>query len=192
VSEVRDYAIFMLDPNGIILTWNAGAERLKGYQAREIIGHHFSKFYSEEDVRNRKPQKELETALAEGRLEDEGWRFRKDGSRFWANVVITTIYDEKHCHLGFAKVTRDLTERKANEESLRAELLERQQSEVDLRALRADLENRVDERTAALAKANVALADANKELARANEELEKASRTKDQFLAVLSHELEPR
>jgi PAS domain S-box-containing protein len=175
VKEVRDYAIFMLDRKGFIRTWNAGAERLNGYTAEEIIGRHFSCFYPEADIQARKPQKELETALADGRLEDEGWRLRKDGSRFWANVVITAIFDENRKHLGFAKVTRDLTERRMAEEALRAE--------------RADLEKRVEERTAALAKANLQLANANKEMARANDELEKASRMKDEFLAVLSHEL---
>lgn len=175
VQEVRDYAIFMLDQKGFIQTWNAGAERLKGYKPQEIVGRHFSCFYPEVDIHNKKPDKELELALADGRLEDEGWRIRKDGSRFWANVIITAIFDENRKHLGFAKVTRDLTERRMAEDALRAE--------------RADLEKRVEERTAALAKANLDLANANREMARANNELEKASRMKDQFLAVLSHEL---
>jgi PAS domain S-box-containing protein len=175
VKEVRDYAIFMLDRKGFIRTWNTGAERLKGYKPEEIIGRHFSCFYPEEDKRAKKPVKELEIALAEGRLEDEGWRIKKDGSRFWANVIITAIFDENRQHIGFAKVTRDLTERRMAEEALRAE--------------RADLEKRVEERTAALAQANLDLANANKEMARANEELENASRMKDEFLAVLSHEL---
>src|SRR3954470_16586303 len=94
VLEVRDYAIFMLNPDGFIRTWNAGAERLKGYKPAEIIGQHFSVFYPEYDTKAGKPKQELISALAEGRFEDEGWRLRKDGSRFWANVIITAVYDE--------------------------------------------------------------------------------------------------
>ncbi len=120
VESVRDYAIFMLDPEGRITTWNKGAERLKQYQAAEIIGRHFSEFYPPEDVAARKPQRELEIALAEGRVEDEGWRVRKDGSRFWALVVITALYDHDGKLTGFGKVTRDLTERRAAEDRLRA------------------------------------------------------------------------
>src|SRR5215471_2978923 len=106
VKEVRDYAIIVLDQNGFIRTWNAGAERLKGYKPEEIIGQHFSRFYSRSDIEDGKPDRELRTALAEGRVEDEGWRLRKDGSRFWANVVMTALYDEQGRHIGFAKVTR--------------------------------------------------------------------------------------
>jgi hypothetical protein len=120
VEGIRDYAIFMLDVHGNIVTWNLGAERLKQYSAEEIIGQHFSKFYPEEDLRNEKPARELERALAEGRVEDEGWRLRKDGSRFWASVVITAIYNKQGNLTGFGKVTRDLTERRANEQNLRA------------------------------------------------------------------------
>ena len=120
VESVSDYAIFMLDPDGTIASWNAGAERLKQYTAREIIGQHFSKFYTPEDLAAGKPPRELEVAIANGRVEDEGWRLRKDGSRFWALVVITAIYDRGGQLAGFAKVTRDLTERRAVEEQLRA------------------------------------------------------------------------
>jgi PAS domain S-box-containing protein len=115
IESVRDYAIFVLDPDGRIATWNIGAERLKGYKPSEIIGRHFSTFYGEEDIRTRKPWKELEVATAEGRVEDEGWRIRKDGTRFWANVVITALRDETGKLIGFAKVTRDLTERRLSE-----------------------------------------------------------------------------
>jgi PAS domain S-box-containing protein len=115
VSSVVDYAIFMLDPSGVIVTWNEGAQRIKGYTADEIIGRHFSVFYPEEDARNHKPDWELEVAKREGRYEEEGWRLRKDGTRFWANVVITAIRDAEGRLRGFGKVTRDLTERRAQE-----------------------------------------------------------------------------
>ncbi|MFI5808249.1 PAS domain S-box protein [Streptomyces sp. NPDC051561] len=118
VMSVVDYGIFMLDPGGHVSTWNAGAERIKGYRATDIIGKHFSVFYPAEDIDARKPHLELEAALADGRLEDEGWRIRKDGSRFWANVVITALFDETGELRGFGKVTRDMTERRAAEQAL--------------------------------------------------------------------------
>ncbi len=116
VSEVTDYAILMLDPEGGIASWNAGAERIKGYQAQEIIGQHFSRFYPAEDVERGKPAHELKVAGERGRFEDEGWRVRKDGSRFWANVVITALRDGTGRLRGFGKVTRDITEHKRTEE----------------------------------------------------------------------------
>lgn len=119
VQALQDYALFMLDPEGNIATWNTGAERIKGYQASEIIGRHFSCFYPEEDLAARKPWRELEVAAREGRFEDEGWRIRKDGSRFWASVIITAVRDDSGTLVGFGKVTRDLTERKQNEDELR-------------------------------------------------------------------------
>ena len=119
VHGTTDYAIFMLDPQGRVVTWNAGAERIKGYKADEIIGQHFSKFYPQEAIDRGWPAHELKVATAEGRFEDEGWRVRKDGTQFWANVVITALRDEKGQLRGFSKVTRDLTERKQAEESLR-------------------------------------------------------------------------
>jgi PAS domain S-box-containing protein len=119
VEGIRDYAIFMLDPEGRVTTWNIGAERIKGYQASEILGKHFSCFYPEEDVQSGKPQWELEVAAREGRFEDEGWRVRKDGSKLWANVIITALRDEKGQLFGYGKVTRDITERKRSEEGLR-------------------------------------------------------------------------
>jgi PAS domain S-box-containing protein len=112
VEGVRDYAIFMLDPDGIVISWNAGAEKNKGYTAAEILGKHFSTFYPDEQVKNGWPQEELRRALAAGQFEDEGWRIRKDGSRFWANVLITALYDERGRHRGFAKVTRDMTDKR--------------------------------------------------------------------------------
>jgi len=112
VEAVRDYAIFMLDPNGYVASWNTGAERIKGYSAAEIIGQHFSVFYPQEAVATGHPQHELQIAEAEGRFEEEGWRVKKDGGQFWANVVITAVRDETGALVGFAKVTRDLTERR--------------------------------------------------------------------------------
>ncbi len=120
MAAVKDYAIFMLDLHGRVSTWNIGAERIKGYKSDEIVGEHFSRFYTQEDIELGKPDSELKVAASEGRLEDEGWRVRKDGSRFWANVVITAIRDKNGELLGFSKVTRDFTERKKAEEALRA------------------------------------------------------------------------
>ena len=111
VSCVKDYAILMLDPRGRIVSWNLGAEQIKGYGAEEIIGQHFSRFYTPEDVLSGKPDRELATAAVQGRNEDEGWRVRKDGSRFWANVVITAFRDEQGRLRGFSKITRDMTDR---------------------------------------------------------------------------------
>jgi formate hydrogenlyase transcriptional activator len=128
VESVRDYAIFMLDPSGHVVSWNPGAERFKGYRADEIIGGSFSCFYSPEDIERGIPKESLRLAAAQGRFESEGWRVRKDGSRFWANAVITRIQDKKGSLIGFSKVTRDFTERKEAEEALR-------RSEQQLRAL---------------------------------------------------------
>lgn len=119
VESIVDYGVFLLDPTGHIASWNRGAERIKGYAAHEIVGQHFSKFYPRADVEAGKPSWELEVAAAEGRLEDEGWRVRKDGTLFWANVVITALRDAAGNLRGFAKVTRDLTQRRATEEHLR-------------------------------------------------------------------------
>ena len=111
IDAVRDYAIFMLDPSGRITSWNPGAQRIKGYTPDEIIGQHFSTFYTPDDIAANKPARELQLASTAGRVEDEGWRVRRDGSRFWANVVISAVRNESGTLLGFAKVTRDMTER---------------------------------------------------------------------------------
>ncbi len=149
VESVRDYAIFMLDPEGRVATWNLGAERIKGYVAEEILGQHFARFYPPEEAAVGKPARELAEAAAHGRFEDEGWRFSKDGSRFWANVVITALRDEDGALVGFAKVTRDLSERKrAEEEQVR---LAREQ------AARTEAEA-MQRRTALLAEASRLLA----------------------------------
>ena len=163
VSSVRDYAIFMLDASGHVATWNLGAQQIKQYTPDEIIGRHFSTFYDEEDIRAGKPERELEIAKAEGRVEDEGWRLRKDGTRFWANVIITAIYDHEGALRGFTKVTRDITERKQAEETQRA-LLEQREAR-----LQAEEERRKAEASSRAA--------------------QEANRAKDEFLMTLSHEL---
>src|SRR5712671_4081959 len=119
VGGVTDYAIFMLDTEGVITNWNSGAERIKGYRAEEIIGQHFSVFYTSKDRQEGLPQRALITAARDGRFEADGWRIRKDGSRFWANAVVDAVRDDRGVLVGFAKVTRDMTQRRAVEEQLR-------------------------------------------------------------------------
>jgi PAS domain S-box-containing protein len=145
VDAVQDYAIFMLDVQGYITTWNAGARRIKGYEAQEIIGKHFSCFYSPEDVHDGKPDRELRIATAEGRFEEEGWRIRKDGSKFWANVILTALRDAHGKLIGFAKVTRDITERMLGQEKLRAAQASVAESESSLRRLSVHLLRTQDE-----------------------------------------------
>lgn len=118
LQSIRDYAIFRLDPEGYIRSWNEGARHLKGYSAEEIIGKHFSVFYTDQDKQDKKPERELVIAAREGKYEEEGWRVRKDGTLFWANVLITRLLDAEGKLVGFAKVTRDLTEKKLAEEKL--------------------------------------------------------------------------
>jgi PAS domain S-box-containing protein len=142
VETVEEYAIFMLDPTGHVATWNPGAQRIKGFTAKDIIGSHFSRFYPQSDIDAGKCEMELEGAARVGRFEDEGWRLRKDGTRFWANVVISAVRDERGALIGFSKITRDLTERKRAEEDSVARLA-----------------------------------------------AEQANRAKDEFLAMLGHEL---
>ncbi|HEX8254527.1 MAG TPA: PAS domain S-box protein [Thermoanaerobaculia bacterium] len=163
VSAVRDYAIFMLDPNGNVATWNSGAQQIKHYAPEEIIGRHFSAFYTEEDILAGKPERKLEIARTQGVVEDEGWRVRKDGTRFWANVVITAVRDARGELRGFAKVTRDITERKRAEETQRA-LLEQREARLIAE----------EERRRAEASFRAA---------------QEANRAKDEFLMTLSHEL---
>jgi PAS domain S-box-containing protein len=170
VASVKDYAIFILDPAGYVATWNPGAERLKGYTAEEIIGTHFSRFYPQSDVKAGKCELELDGAQRYGRFEDEGWRIRKDGSRFWANVVITPIRDANDALVGFAKVTRDLTERRNHEEER-------------IVLARTEEARRIAEEHSQAAQAMAA------ELRRARDKAEEGTRLKDEFLAVVSHEL---
>ncbi len=177
IEGVRDYAIYMLDPRGVVTTWNVGAQRLKGYQASEIIGHSFAKFFPPEDVASGRPERELVTAETEGRFEDEGWRVRKDGSRFWANVVLSPLRATDGELLGFAKVTRDLTGQRQAEElerDLIGEQVARALAEANERKL---IENEESARRAALRAEEAA------------HRAEEASRTKDEFLATVSHEL---
>src|SRR5690606_35878665 len=117
-SGVKDYAIFLVSLDGTVASWNEGARQIKGYEADEVLGQHISIFYLPEAVASKYPQYELKKSLDDGRLEDEGWRLRKDGSKFWANVVITPIVNSKNQHIGFTKITRDLTERKNLEDNL--------------------------------------------------------------------------
>ena len=133
VEAVRDYAIIILELDGRVATWNKGAERIKGYRAEEIVGQHFSRFYPPADIANGKPERELQVATSEGRFEDEDWRIRKDGSRFWANVVVTALRDASGKVNGFVKITRDLTARKEAENELKryAEELKRSNQELE-------------------------------------------------------------
>jgi PAS domain S-box-containing protein len=176
VENVRDYAIYVVDARGLVLTWNAGAAKLKGYEASEIVGRHFSSFYEAADVEAGKPDRGLAAAAREGRFEDEGWRVRKDGSRFWADVVITALRDEHGELVGFAKVTRDLTERRAAErqalrlasESAAREAAEERSQELD--RLNYDLQQQALELEAQTEEAQ-SLAE---ELEQTNEQLEDA------------------
>lgn len=129
VEAVQDCAIFFLNPRGDVSSWNIGAERIKGYKADEIIGRNFSVLYPEEDIRNDKPAGDLVVAAEKGRFEDEGWRVRKDGSRFWANVIITAIKDDAGKLLGYGKVTRDFTDRMQAQKALEQEVAERRDAE---------------------------------------------------------------
>ncbi|MEX2446755.1 MAG: ATP-binding protein [Dehalococcoidia bacterium] len=140
VDSVRDYAIFVLDPEGHVVTWNRGAQRIKGYAAEEIIGKHFSLFYPTSDIRSGKPDYELLAASEVGRFEDEGWRIRQDGSRFWANVLITAMRDKDDQLVGFAKVTRDLTERKQASDEREALLAAEREARAHAETARARLE----------------------------------------------------
>ncbi len=175
VEQVKDYAIFMLDTNGYVISWNEGAQRIKGYNAAEIVGQHFSKFYPQEDIDNGKPAMELRVVRKEGKFEDEGWRVRKDGTRFWANVIITAVYDTNNEFLGFSKVTRDLTERKQAEEALMA-------SEERYRLLASELHDTVLE-----------LAAANEELGQfntiASHDLQEPLRTTYSYLLLIQKKL---
>lgn len=157
IHSVKDYAIIMLDPRGKILTWNAGAERLKGYRTDEVIGKNYDVFFQPEDRQKGKAEAQLRQAAKEGQSEDEGWLVRKDGWTFWANTVITALHDDDGRIYGFAKITRDITERKEREESIRM--------------LNEHLEGRIEERTAELVHLNEALQSEVRERKNAEEQL---------------------
>ncbi|HMD38941.1 MAG TPA: PAS domain S-box protein [Candidatus Acidoferrum sp.] len=140
VSETKDYSILMLDPEGHVASWNQGAERIKGYSAEEILGQHFSRFYPQEDIKAGKPALELKMAREQGRYEEEGLRVRKDGTRFWASVVITALHDEKRQFYGFGKITRDITERKRAEAALVRQQQDLAHSNAELNAANKELE----------------------------------------------------
>lgn len=198
VEAVKDYAILILDPEGRVTSWNEGAQRIKGYTADEILGRSFTAFYPEEAVAARFPQYELEVATRQGRFEDENWRLRKDGSRFWANVIITALRNEVGELIGFAKVTRDLTARReaeeqarqlAAEEAARAEAGRRAE---ELARLNEQLEEQAAELEAQTEELQTALSEA--EGARDAAELATAAMTEayrelDQFAYVASHDL---
>jgi PAS domain S-box-containing protein len=167
VEGVQEYAIFQLDPEGKVVTWNAGAQRLKGYDAGEIIGHHFSIFYPQEDQLKNKPREILARAELQGQTGDEGWRVRKDGSRFWANVVVTALRDSSGNLLGFAKLTRDTTENRERAEALNK--------------AKALLELRVEQRTAVLTRLNNEMRTEIADRMHAEEELRKS---RDQLRAL--------
>ena len=206
VESVTDYAIFLLDERGFVRSWNPGAARLKGYTESEIVGKHFSIFYTKPDLDADKPAWELDVATKEGRVEDEGWRLRKDGTRFWANVVITALRDKTTgAVVGFAKITRDLTERRNAEEQARelaaetaarheaervnahlAEMTEQlQQQAIELESQTEEARCLAEELEEANERLQVEATDAEK----ARAEAEAANRAKMEFLAVMSHEL---
>ena len=209
VETVKDYAIFAIGPTGIVLSWNAGAERLKGYKAEEIIGQSFTKFYEPELIARGFPQYELSVAAREGRFEDEGWRLRKDGSRFWANVIITALRDGEGRLIGFAKVTRDLTERRRAEEERahriaeqaaakaeaerlteESELLSRQAMELEMQA--TALQERNEELEALSeeqARTNLRLEEAVARAEAARAQADHAARMRDEVLSIVAHDL---
>ena len=206
VESVTDYAIFVLDERGFVRSWNPGAARLKGYTESEIIGKHFSIFYTQPDLEADKPAWELEVASRTGRVEDEGWRLRKDGTRFWANVLITALRDKTTGALvGFAKITRDLTERRNAEEQARklaAETAARREAErvsahlaevtEQLQQQAIELESQTEEARCLaeeLEDTNERLQVEAAEAKLARAEAEAANRAKTEFLAVMSHEL---
>jgi PAS domain S-box-containing protein len=198
VQQVNDYAILMLGPAGHVVSWNEGARKIKGYTADEILGRSFETFYPAEAVASGFPRYELEVAARDGRFEDEGWRVRKDGSRFWANVVITAIRDATDSLVGYAKVTRDLTARREAEERSR-ELAAEQAAHAAAAKKSAELEqlnHRLEQALADAERARAATEEAYREreamLNRerdARADAERATKVRDEVLAILAHDL---
>ena len=188
VQGVRDHAIYMLDPMGRVATWNVGAERIKGYAASTIIGQHFSKFYPPADIEANKPEQHLNIAMSTGTYEEEGWRVRSDGTRFWASVAITSLRDQGGHLIGFAKVTRDLTERRAAEaRALSAARLvaaeEAKRTEAEARA------HELKQLAAELRRQTIALEARTHDARESQRRADDANRAKSEFLAAMSHEL---
>jgi PAS domain S-box-containing protein len=162
VNCIKDYAIFMVDPSGIIISWNKGAERIKGYTAREVVGKHINIFYTEEEISNNEPARNLAITKEKGSFESEGWRLRKNGTLFWAQFTLTAVYDNDENLIGFAKITRDVTERKDSESIIGSLNRQIKADAEEINKLNAILEIKINQ-----------LEIANKELALQNEEKEK-------------------
>ena len=188
IEGVRDYAIYMLDPTGRVATWNAGAERIKGYVASEIIGQSFAKFYPPEAVASGKPEHHLEVASSTGKFEEEGWRIRSDGTRFWANVVITSLRNDEGRLVGFTKVTRDLTERRALQDRALAEARRVAAEEAKL-AEAAVREAELQDLAAKLRRQAAQLQKRTRDARDSQRRADAANRAKSEFLAAMSHEL---
>lgn len=165
IEEVEDYAILMLNPNGYIVNWNKGAEKIKGYKASEIVSRHFSIFYSAEDQQSNLPQQLLSIAVKTGKAHHEGWRVRKDGSKFWGSIVLTALHDEMGAVIGFSKVTKDLTTTKI-------------------------AEDKAKEQTSELAKLNARLLVTKQELEEKIIEINKANHNLEEFAYIASHDLQ--
>jgi PAS domain S-box-containing protein len=200
VEAVRDYAIFMLDPSGCVSSWNPGAQHIKGYAPDEIIGRHFSTFYTPEDIATGKPARELQIATAHGRVEDEGWRVRRDGSRFWANVVISAVHDGSGALVGFAKVTRDLTERmrlaeleRASEVSARVQTARENEQKRIARELHDDLGQQLTalKMSVALLETNLSGCDGTASLASQTQELKSQIDSMTDSLRRIASDLRP-